>query len=62
DSHIQLKIFDILGRELKTLVNKMQSAGQYKVQFDGSSLPSGVYIYTIQAGDFRESKKLLLLK
>ncbi|MGE5499359.1 MAG: YCF48-related protein [Syntrophothermus sp.] len=62
ETHIELKVFDMLGREVTTLVNKEQTAGEHKVQFEGSSLPSGVYIYTIQAGMFRDSKKLLLLK
>ncbi|MGE5498483.1 MAG: T9SS type A sorting domain-containing protein [Syntrophothermus sp.] len=59
---VELKVYDMLGREVSSLVNEQKSAGEYKVQFDGSSLPSGVYIYAIQAGSFRDSKKLLLLK
>ncbi|MGE5679923.1 MAG: amidohydrolase family protein, partial [Bacillota bacterium] len=62
ESFVELKVFDLLGREVTTLINKEQSPGEYKVQFDGSSLPSGVYIYTIQAGQYRASKKLMLLK
>ncbi|HEX2925202.1 MAG TPA: T9SS type A sorting domain-containing protein, partial [Ruminiclostridium sp.] len=61
-SFIELKVFDMLGREASTLVSKEQGAGEYKVQFDASSLPSGMYIYSIQAGEFRASKKLLLIK
>ncbi|MGE5401838.1 MAG: two-component regulator propeller domain-containing protein, partial [Ignavibacteriales bacterium] len=61
-SFVNLKVFDILGREVSTLVSKEQNAGEYKVQFDASSLPSGIYIYSIQAGEFRNSKKLLLIK
>ncbi|MGE5499970.1 MAG: phosphodiester glycosidase family protein [Syntrophothermus sp.] len=61
-SHVELKVFDLLGREISILVNEQKSPGEYKTQFDGSSLPSGVYLYTIQAGSFRNSKKLLLLK
>jgi hypothetical protein len=61
-SHVEMKIFDMLGREVSTLVKKEQSAGEYKVQFDGSNLPSGMYIYSIQAGEFRSSKKLLMIK
>ncbi|MGE5457605.1 MAG: T9SS type A sorting domain-containing protein [Methanococcaceae archaeon] len=61
-SLVELKIFDVLGREVSTLVNYEQSAGQHKIQFNASSLPSGVYIYTLQAGEFRDSKKLMLLK
>lgn len=60
--HVELKIYDILGREVAALVSEVQKAGQYNVRFDGSSLPSGVYIYTIKAGKFVESNKLLLLK
>ncbi|MCU7503023.1 MAG: T9SS type A sorting domain-containing protein [Ignavibacteria bacterium] len=61
-SFVELKVFDTIGREISTLVSKEQSAGEYKVQFDASSLPSGMYIYSIQAGEFRASKKLLLIK
>lgn len=61
-THVELKVFDMLGREVSTLVNNVQSAGVYKVRFDGSRLPSGMYVYTLKAGDFRDSKKLLLLK
>ncbi|MGE5401347.1 MAG: two-component regulator propeller domain-containing protein [Ignavibacteriales bacterium] len=61
-SFVQLKITDLLGREVLALVGKDQSAGEYNVQLDASSLPSGIYIYTIVAGQFRDSKKLLLIK
>jgi hypothetical protein len=52
----------MLGREITTLVNKDQSAGKYNVQLDGSSLPSGIYVYSIKAGKYRDSKKLIVLK
>ncbi|MDP4176205.1 MAG: T9SS type A sorting domain-containing protein [Bacteroidota bacterium] len=61
-SHVELKVINMLGREVKTLINKEQNAGEYNVNFDGSSLPSGIYIYTIQAGQYRASRKLVLLK
>lgn len=61
-SHVELRVFDMLGREVSSLVRGVQSAGEYTVRFDGSALPSGVYVYTITAGDFRASKKLLLIK
>lgn len=61
-SNVELKIFDMLGREVMTLVNEEQASGKYSVKFDGVSIPSGVYIYTIKAGQFRDSKKLVLLK
>lgn len=61
-SFVELKIYDVLGREVTTLVKKEQGAGEYKVQLNGSSLPSGVYIYTIASGQYRDSKKMVLLK
>ncbi|MGE5458733.1 MAG: T9SS type A sorting domain-containing protein, partial [Methanococcaceae archaeon] len=61
-SHVELIVYDMLGRAAAVLVSKDQSAGSYKVQFDASSLPSGVYIYKIHAGEFMASKKLLLIK
>jgi len=57
-----LKVYDILGNEVTTLVNEVKDAGVYKLQFDGSNLASGMYIYQLQAGGLFESKKLLLLK
>jgi len=60
--NVKLVIFDILGREVKTLVNEYRNAGVYTVKFDGSSLASGVYFYTIASGDFKETKKMLLVK
>jgi len=59
---VTIKIYDISGRELKTLVNKYQQAGNYEVQFIDKSLASGMYIYRMQAGEFTDTKKLLLLK
>ncbi len=61
-SFVKLKIYDILGREVKTLVNEEKSAGNYKVTFDASGLASGIYFYRMQAGSFVETKKLILLK
>ena len=63
---VQLKVYDILGREVATLVNKKQKPGKYSVQFDASSaaggLPSGIYFYTIKAGNFTATKKMVLMK
>jgi hypothetical protein len=57
-----LKVYDVLGREVKTLVNGHQTAGIYSVKFNASNLASGVYFYTLQAGSYHDTKKLLLLK
>jgi photosystem II stability/assembly factor-like uncharacterized protein len=59
---VTLKVYDILGREIATLVNGQKQPGSYRVTFNGSSLVSGVYFYRLQAGEFSETKKLLLLK
>ncbi len=60
--NVQLKIYDVLGREIKTLVNEKQSLGNYSVKFDASGLPSGVYFYTLRVGDFVATKKMILMK
>ena len=59
---VTLKVYDMLGREVQTLVNTFQSPGQYTVTFNGQGLASGVYFYRINAGDFSATKKLMLLK
>jgi len=60
--HVSLKVYDVLGREVATLVNEQKAPGNYEVKFDGSKLASGVYIYRIEAGKFSDTKKLLLIK
>ena len=59
---VVLKIYNVLGQEVKTLVNQNQKAGKYTVRLDASSLASGMYFYRLQAGEFSQVKKLLLLK
>jgi M6 family metalloprotease-like protein len=59
---VTLKIYDIIGREIKTLVNEVKQAGYYTVDFNGSSLASGVYFYRIQSGDFVSVKRMVLVK
>ncbi len=61
-SNVSLKVYDILGREVATLVNEKQNAGSYSVTFDGSRLASGVYFYKLAAGNFVSVKKLVVLK
>jgi hypothetical protein len=57
-----IKVFDILGKEIETLVNEKQSPGIYEVTFDGNNLPSGIYYYTIRSGDFMDTKKMVMVK
>ncbi len=63
---VQLKIYDILGREIKTLLSEFKPTGTYEIEFDATSvvggLPSGVYFYRLYAGNYVETKKMLLMK
>jgi hypothetical protein len=61
-SHVVLNIYDILGNQVKTLVNKEENSGNYSVNFNASELSSGIYFYRIIAGSFIQTKKLILLK
>lgn len=61
-SNVEMKVLDILGREIATLVNETKSAGTYSVEWNASQFPSGMYFYRMQAGNFVQIKKLLLLK
>ena len=58
---VTLKVYDVLGKEIATLVNEEKPAGVYDVDFDGSNLTSGVYFYQLRAGDFVQTKKMILL-
>ena len=59
---VTVKVHDILGNEVATLVNKQKQAGTYRINFDSNNLASGIYIYKIQAGSFTQVKKMILLK
>ncbi len=59
---VTLKVYDILGNEAATLVNEKKSAGSYQVTFDGSNLASGIYFYKLEAGNFTETKRMVLIK
>ena len=61
-AHVRLTIFDMLGHEVRTLLNEQKSAGSYQVSWNASGVPSGVYFYRLQAGSFTETQKLILLK
>ena len=62
NSFVTLKVYDIIGNEVVTLVNQTQSAGKYDVRFDASKLSNGVYFYTIKANNFTSTKKMILMK
>jgi flagellar hook assembly protein FlgD len=65
--HVVLRIFNVLGQEIRTLVDQKQSANYYKVVWDGKdndglNVGSGLYLYSLSAGEFRETKRMLLLR
>ena len=59
---VSIKVFDLLGREVATLINEEKPAGEYEVEFNGNNLPSGIYFYRLKAGDYSETKKMVLLR
>ncbi|MBK7978610.1 MAG: T9SS type A sorting domain-containing protein [Ignavibacteriae bacterium] len=60
--NVKIIIYDVLGKEIAKIVNQKQNPGNYKVEFDGSNLPSGIYVYQLQVGNLFNSKKMILLK
>ncbi|GEM_PF-6571299 len=60
--HVVLKVYDMLGRPVKTLVNKNQEAGNYTVRFNAGGLTSGMYLYRLKAGDYEQIRKMILIK
>ena len=66
EGFVSLKVYDVLGREIATLVNEEKSAGNYNIKFDASALPTGVYVYSIYFQSaykaFRISRKMMYLK
>jgi hypothetical protein len=61
-TNVELKLFDVLGREVETIFDGEQNAGFYEVEFNASTLASGIYFYRLQAGDYIETKKMVLMK
>lgn len=59
---VSLKVYDVLGQEIETLINEEKPAGEYEIEFDGNKLSSGVYYYKIIAGRFTDTKKMMLTK
>ncbi len=62
ESFVTLKIYDSLGREVKTLVNGLQQSGNYEVNYQPDNLSTGIYFYTLRSGNFQVTKKMLFLK
>ena len=67
DANVNITIYDIMGRVVKTMVNSQENAGFKSIQWNatndkGSPVSAGLYLYTIQAGEFRQTKKMVLLK
>jgi hypothetical protein len=59
---VEIKLYDMSGKAIRTIVSGLHGPGFYRVQLDASDLPSGVYIYTMRSGSFYRSRKMLLLK
>jgi hypothetical protein len=60
--NVELKVYDLLGREVASLVNGFKQVGSYSVQFNANNFASGVYFYKLKAGDFVSTKKMMLVK
>ena len=62
DSHVELAVYDISGKKIRTLVDNYQSAGYHRVNWDASAYPSGIYVYRLKAGIFSDTRKMILIK
>ncbi|MEX0681107.1 MAG: BspA family leucine-rich repeat surface protein, partial [Balneolales bacterium] len=62
EAHVNVSVYNLLGRRVTTLVNESRSSGRYEVTFDASGLSSGLYVYHLQAGRYTETRQMLLLK
>ena len=62
DSKVSIKVYDVMGREMQTLVNERMGAGRYSVQWDAGTYPSGVYFYQMKTGNFTETRRMILIK
>ena len=60
--NVTLKVYDVTGKEVIILINEQRSAGNYTVSFDGANLPSGTYFYRLESGEFKEVKRMILVK
>jgi len=62
ETHVRLAIYDLLGKEVAVIANDRQLAGAHAILFDGAALASGIYICLMQAGNFMDTKKIVLVK
>ncbi|MBK7497597.1 MAG: T9SS type A sorting domain-containing protein [Ignavibacteriales bacterium] len=62
DNFVSIKLYDVLGNEVITLVNEQKQAGRYEMLFNASNIASGVYYYQINSGSFTQTRKLMLMK
>src|SRR4030095_1026330 len=62
NNNVKLTVYDVLGKEVSLLVNEFRQSGTYEIDFDGTNLPSGLYFYKLEAGEFTQTKKMLLIK
>jgi hypothetical protein len=62
NTNVVLKVYDLMGKEVSTLVNKSQTAGKYEVSFDASNLPAGIYVYQLTTNSFSQSKRMMVGK
>jgi hypothetical protein len=61
-NQVTLKVYDMIGQEVATLVNQFMNAGTFEITFDASNLPTGIYTYSLTAGNFNSVKKMMLIK
>ena len=61
-SFVTIKVYDVLGNDVATLVNEEKPVGNHQIEFNAANLPSGIYFYRLQAGDYIETKKMVLMK
>jgi hypothetical protein len=61
-SFVTIKVYDVIGNEIETLVNEEKLIGSYEIEFNGNGLASGIYYYRLTAGDFSQTKKMICLK
>ena len=59
---VALKVYDVLGKEITTLVDEYKNPGDYEIDFDGSNLPGGIYFYQLKTGGYSQTKKMVMLK